>query len=97
LTILAYNETGIECILVPGTNNHELLVYNIKSIDPSTGYDIKVRLRTTADDHTVNINPTIDVYVHHNQSIVNAFDQSFVEDVIGVPLVQVQTPIKAAP
>lgn len=67
------------------------------NINPSTGYSIKVRLRTTADDHSVDINPKVDVCVHHNQTIVNAFDKSYVENVIGVPLVQVQTPTMAAP
>lgn len=73
-----------------------MLVYNIKSISPSTAYSLNVRLRTTLTNFTAPITPTVDVYVHHNQSILNGFDPCFVEDVIGVQLGSV-LPSMAAP
>jgi hypothetical protein len=59
--------------MVAGTSNHEILVWNIKKIDPSITYQIQVRLQTTAPDHSANINPKVDVYVNHNQTLVNSY------------------------
>lgn len=50
-------------------------------------------MQTTAADHTLSIAPLVDVFVNHNQTIVN----SLVEEVRNVPLVQVQLPIMAKP
>ena len=87
-SILPFNETGIKCRILPSTGDRELIVSNIKSIDSGLAYQLRIRLQTTAADHTADIFPKIDILVNHNNSIVN----SFVEEARLVPLAATTTP-----
>lgn len=52
ISILAFNETGIKCRILPDSGDRELIVSNIKSINSGLAYQLRVRLQTVAAFHT---------------------------------------------
>lgn len=61
-----YNQTGLQFKML---SPQQLQVWNFKQLTPSTTYELKCRLRTTANKVSSSIYPSIGIELHHNYTL----------------------------